>query len=270
MGAAASKVLSLDDIPGSIGTYGREMSDAFLAITRVLCDLRRGLDRQLSVLFDDDEAKKFYDLELSKTESISEIEDWVRKQRARYQVARSRLTDPNSSCDEKIAAANQFFSTCGVDEKIDVLVEKLNALRNDYKLFGNRLEAKYANSSKAKLAKGVVALSYSVALGIILLLHFAPGFNFALAPLELLAVSTGATFMGTTAIVALSKDEFQRTEEYLKNVENRLRSLRQALRTLQEEHEKGIHEKGHVENCVKVLDCILMRCDKLIEIADEA
>lgn len=268
MGSTASRAVTLNDTPGAIGHYGREVCDTSLALTRVLCGLGEVLDRKLSLLFDDDEARQFYDLELRKTELISEIEKWARKQRAKYQVARSRISDPYSSFDAKIAAAQQVFSDCDLGETIDGLMNKLNRLRNDYTYFGIRLESKYGNKSKAKLAKGVISLGCAIVFSALIIGYFHPGLQFARAPGHLFLVSSLTIGCGTAAALALSKDEFQRTQDYLENVEAHLKSLRNSLK--KKELGKGTDEADYPEKSVKNLGCIVEHCDNLIKLADEA
>lgn len=260
---------SLSKIPGNLGNYGVEMSDAFLALTKVMCDLRSRLDKQLSVNFDDDEAREYYKLEEKKANLISKIETWAHKQRAKYQVAR-RLILECEDHDTKVSIAKKFFSDPDVDKTIETLIREINCHKEEWKLFGDRLQKKYGGRSNAKLATAVFAIAGCLAVAVLVFAHLCPGINWAIATADYALVACTAAGFVSLATVTLSRDEFQRAIKYLENIETRLQDLRAAIQRLGGEHEEGKLCADYPDHCVLILDTLSGHCDRLIDLAQKA
>jgi hypothetical protein len=234
MGALSSN--DLETIPSNIGKYGA--LDTLLAVTKVMCDLREGLGRELSVNFDDDEAIMYFELDCKKIDLVLKIEAWSRERRFKYTVTRGQINRCHDQAG-KVAIIGAFFSDPDLDAAFFLSFKEINNLKEKYQLFGNRLLKKYGNTSKSKLATAVFAVAGCLVVAGLVVSHFIPFFNWAIAPADYALVALAAGLFSSLASVTLSNDEFQRADAYLKeNVETRLKNHRTAVQNVREEHGK--------------------------------
>mmetsp|Transcript_26754 Transcript_26754/g.57792 ORF Transcript_26754/g.57792 Transcript_26754/m.57792 type:complete len:271 (-) Transcript_26754:116-928(-) len=269
MGSASTKHIPLDlandfaSAPKAVQEYGQSAADCQLALAYIATNLTKRLDAEVTSFLDADERKIFRDLELRKIKMVDSVDLLARTAKKRYELILSKLVP-----GVELSAAFSIVNEEKQQEELGKHINDINALRMDYEDFRKEIVAKYSSKAKAKVALAVSGAAALLGMATLVAMHFIPGVNFVLGAWEIAALFATGVAAVAAVTVALSKDEVQRAEEYLKTLQKNLLALKNELKKMRAES-RVLRDADEVEATRGIVNTLIARCDQICELCDK-
>jgi hypothetical protein len=259
MGAAASK---LSDVATMFQAYATASVDGLLAVR--LSIGRLVTSHHLEGVLDADDLDKYRDLDAAKLRFVAEVQTFIETLAIKLRAVHGRVSD--SETYSTLQACYEGFSKDTTLQRVTELQARCLKLQHDFANFKKDFDHKYGpESAKVKRVAGAVVCSL-VAIGAVatIVLHFIPVVNFTLAPAVLGSDIVSAGLVGVLGVaLGMSRSEVERAQDFLKDMETKLRDVRNHITTVRANAEAlSVSDRREV-SCL--LGTMIKECDIIVQ-----
>jgi len=250
-----------------VQTYVEQGKAGLLSVRRCVSQLASSHLDEMRAILDEKDLEKWKELLQKKKMFISEIQVFAMSTGRKLKIVVDRVKKPDEF--EHLSACYEGWSKEDTLTKAKALQNHCNNLRCEFDSFKADFEHKYrVNKSKVERIAGAVALTVAAIAAIVLfVLHVVPGVNFVLAPIAIIAVSAigGASGIAGGAMW-FSKSEVEKISDFLNNIEQRLKELRNSLSRVRSNCDAlTMAKRKEIE---MLFNEMIAECDKIVDATD--
>lgn len=266
MGASNSSPAA-KPLSGDLKKFLDHTDDSLLVFHKCVSDMAAKFDNSISSYMNDDERRKFTDLMTRRELLVDQVDLFALKENRRYKSILAHVGKGERHM-------HQLFKSSGTEAQIatcEDLANKLTRLSQDFKSFHDEMKSAMKKDGRmnqwyagdiTQWLSAFLLIGGAIGCIVLVILHFVPGVNIALGAVELTLAAVGAGALVATGLtVALSKNEVERALEYIDNLADNLKEMKEVLLELQADNVVLLDEEVHVFQ--ETMEALIARTDNI-------